>query len=181
MIRAYVVLLTLLLPSMAAAATQSPEPSSTWDGFSLRSSDGDRRHLTLSPLTVHFEPSDDHRYVWLLGLERERRCGRVAGFAYFSNSFGQASGYFYPWGRIHRRLGGVDGLYFKWNAGLIHGLVDSYQDKVPFNRKGFSPGLFPAIGYESAQGFRSQVNLLGTAGLMLQFSVPLDGPPLADR
>ena len=78
----------LLLPFTAIAARPA-EPSAFRDGLSLAARTGDRHYLTLSPSTIHFNPSDDHRHVWLVGLERERDNGLVAGIAYFSNSFGQ--------------------------------------------------------------------------------------------
>lgn len=171
-------LLALLLPlAVSAEGSERPEPagkpSPYWDGFYFKAEKGDRYYLTVSPYTVHFSYDEDHEYVWLAGFERERSTGIVAGFAYFSNSFGQPSVYYYPWGKIYRDLAGIDGLYFKWNAGLAYGYVEPYEDKVPFNYNGFSPGVFPMLGYESKGGFQSQLNLLGTAGLMLQFSIPI--------
>jgi hypothetical protein len=163
----------LLLFPLAASAEQYAKPSPYWDGFNFMAEKGDRYYLKVSPYTVHFSYDEYHEYVWLAGFERERSTGIVAGFAYFSNSFGQPSVYYYPWGKIYRDLAGIDGLYFKWNAGLAYGYVEPYEDKVPFVYNGFSPGVFPMLGYESEGGFHSQLNLLGTAGLMLQFSIPI--------
>ena len=171
--------LLLLLASVSPGveAEEPAKPSPYWDGFYFKAEQGDRYYAILSPYTTHFSPSDEHEYVWLAGFERERSTGIVAGFAYFSNSFGQPSVYYYPWGKIYRDLAGIDGFYFKWSAGLAYGYVEPYEDKVPFNYNGFSPGFFPMLGYESDGGFQSQLNLLGTAGLMLQFSIPLNAKP----
>lgn len=168
------ILLLALLP-FSLSAQEAKKPSPYWDGFNFNAMDNDRYFVILSPVTTHFSPSDEHEYVWLAGFERERSSGIVAGFAYFSNSFGQPCVYYYPWGKIYKDLVGVDGLYFKWSAGLAYGYVEPYENKVPFNYNGFSPGFFPMLGYESDGGFQSQLNLLGTAGLMLQFSIPLNG------
>lgn len=168
-------LVLLVLMSFAVSAEEAKKPSPYWDGFNFNAMDNDRYFAILSPYTAHFSPSDEHEYVWLAGFERERSTGIVAGFAYFSNSFGQPSVYYYPWGKIYKDLVGIDGLYFKWSAGLAYGYVEPYENKVPFNYNGFSPGFFPMLGYESDGGFQSQLNLLGTAGLMLQFSIPLNG------
>jgi len=45
---------------------------------------------------------------------------------------------------------------------------------VPLNFRGLSPAVIPAIVYEVKPGYSAQVNILGTAGLMFQFSVPFD-------
>lgn len=167
-------LLLLAAVSSRVCAEEIAKPSPYWDGFNFKAEDGDRYFLIVSPYTTHFSPSDEHEYVWLAGFERERSTGIVSGFAYFSNSFGQPCGYYYPWGKIYKNLWGADGLYFKWSAGLAYGYVEPYENKVPLNYNGFSPGFFPMLGYQSKGGFQSQLNLLGTAGLMLQFSIPLN-------
>jgi hypothetical protein len=69
-------------------------------------------------------------------------------------------------------LDGVQGLFAKWSGGLLYGYVEPYENKVPLNVNGFSPAIIPSIGYEK-QGYSAQLNLLGTAGLMLQFNLPL--------
>jgi hypothetical protein len=55
---------------------------------------------------------------------------------------------------------------------MLYGYVEPYEKKVPLNVNGFSPAIIPSIGYERA-GYSTQINLLGTAGLMWQISVPL--------
>lgn len=161
-----------LLGLSGHALAQSSAGGVWADGFSLNLREGDRLSLMYSPFTHHFDPSPEHRYVWLVGVERERANHRLSGVTYFSNSFGQPSTYIYPWGQAYPNVGGVDGLFVKWSAGLLYGYVDQYKDKVPLNTNGFSPAIIPSIGYERA-GYSTQINLLGTAGLMWQISVPL--------
>ncbi len=160
-------LLTLLIPSFSMAADY-------WtDGFSLSREKGDRNALIFSPYTVHFSPSSEHQHVWLVGLERERENGLVAGAAFFTNSFGQPSLYYYPWGAVYRGLAGNPQLYAKLTAGLLYGYTGKYENKVPFNYSGFSPGIVPALGWDLGDGFEVQANMLGFAGLMVQLSLPL--------
>ncbi|MEY4507777.1 MAG: hypothetical protein RL297_2355 [Pseudomonadota bacterium] len=154
--------------------TLSHADSGDWrDGFSLRLQPSDRVSVMYSPYTMHYSPSDEHRYVWLVGLERERADQRLSGITYFSNSFGQPSTFIYPWGKVYRDVGGVEGLYAKWSAGLLYGYVDQYKDKVPLNVNGFSPAIIPSLGYE-LHGVSVQLNVLAAAGLMLQFNIPLN-------
>lgn len=147
--------------------------AATWtDGFSVEVKPNDRLTLMYSPYTYHFSKSDEHKYVWLVGVEREREDGRLSGITYFSNSFGQPSTYIFPWGQSYRNIGGIPGLFAKWSGGLLYGYVEPYENKVPLNVNGFSPAIIPSIGYEK-QGYGAQLNWLGTAGLMLQFNIPL--------
>ena len=165
-------LIALCLGLSGPALADNTAAGSWKDGFSLDMREGDRLSFMYSPFTHHFDASPEHRYVWLMGVERERADRRVSGVTYFSNSFGQPSTYIYPWGQNYPNVGGVDGLFVKWSAGLLYGYVGAYKDKVPLNVGGFSPAIIPSIGYERA-GYSTQINLLGTAGLMWQISVPL--------
>lgn len=169
------VFLTLLSPG-PAVAQQISDTSWLLDGFNFRSEADDRHFVIASPYTVHVDDDGGHDYVWLLGFERERADGRLTGLAYFSNSFGQPCAYYYPWGRTYNDIAGVNGLFFKWNAGIVYGYVEPYEDKLPVNYHGFTPAFFPSLGFRSKGDFQTQINLLGRVGLMLQFSVPLDGP-----
>lgn len=149
---------------------------SSWDwrdGFSFTLNSGDRLNLIASPFTLHFRPSDEHKHVWLIGVDRERESGALSGVAYFSNSFGQSSVYVFPWGQVYRGLFDKPQIYAKWTAGLLYGYTGKYKDKVPFNHGGFSPGFVPALGWEFDSRQQIQVNLLGFNGLMLQFTQPL--------
>ena len=162
--------------SLALAGTLAALPAQAYDwgdGFDLSSKPGDRINLIASPYTAHFHPSDEHKYVWLLGLERERADGAIAGAAFFSNSFGQDSTYIFPWGEIYRNVFDKPQLYVKWTAGLLYGYTGKYEHKVPLNHNGFSPAIVPALGWEFSSKQQIQVNLLGLNGVMLQFTQPL--------
>lgn len=126
----------------------------------------------ISPYTLHFHPSDDHKTVVMVGVGREHPDARLDGITLFTNSFGQPTLFVYPWGGIYHDIGGIKRLSFKWTAGLLYGYRDPYENKVPYNYKGFSPGLFPALAYEFKPGWSAQVNILGTAGLMFQLNAP---------
>lgn len=126
-------------------------------------------YFIYSPFTHHFSSSDDHKYVWLLGLENENNSGRLTGITIFSNSFGQPSMYIYPFGGVFRNILNSNGLFIKWSAGLIYGYKKPYEDKVPFNHNGFSPGFIPAIGYQGPK-ISAQINVLNDAGLMFQLN-----------
>ena len=158
----------------AALLSASPAQAYDWgDGFDLSSKPGDHLNLIASPYTAHFHPSDEHEHVWLVGLERERANGAIAGAAFFSNSFGQESGYIFPWGEIYRNVLDQPQLYVKWTAGLLYGYTGKYEHKVPLNHGGFSPAIVPALGWEFSSKQQVQLNLLGLNGLMLQFTQPL--------
>ncbi len=143
------------------------------DGFDLRAQPGDRYGLMYSPYTAHFHPRPEHEYVWLVGMERERADGQLAGIALFSNSFGQPSTYIFPWGKIYRDVFNRPGLFVKLTAGLLYGYRGKYEDKVPLNDAGFSPAIVPALGWESGGRLQAQVNLLGANAMMLQFTLGL--------
>ncbi len=127
-----------------------------------------------SSYTHHFSPSDDHKQVLMLGLEREHPNAKVDGITLFTNSFGQPTVYVYPWGGVYHDIGGIKRLSFKWTAGLLYGYRDPYEDKVPLNYKGLSPALIPALVYEFKPGWSAQVNILGTAALMFQLNAPFN-------
>lgn len=129
--------------------------------------------LQFSPYTLHFSPSEDHKNVVMVGVEREHPDGKLDGFTFFTNSFGQPTMYIYPWGGVYPSILGVEHLSFKWTAGLLIGYREPYENKVPLNYKGFSPGLIPALSYDFTPRWSVQLNFLGTAGLMFQFSKTL--------
>jgi hypothetical protein len=58
----------------------------------------------------------------------------------FSNSFGQPSAYAFA-GQRYLDPFGFENWYLQWTAGLLYGYVGEYEDKVPLNYKGFSPGI----------------------------------------
>ncbi|MCE2774077.1 MAG: hypothetical protein LW687_02000 [Burkholderiaceae bacterium] len=116
-----VVVLTLWGPLPVAAQLKAPQASGPWDGFNLSSRDGDQWRVMFSPYTTHFSHSEEHKRVIMLGAERERADGVLAGITFFSNSFGQPSAYVFPWGKMYRDVMGYDGVFVKWTAGLLYG------------------------------------------------------------
>jgi hypothetical protein len=142
-----------------AAASTAENAASTTDQY----------FLTASPYSYHFSHNPEHRDVVLLGVERIRAGKDVAGIAFFSNSFGQPSVFLYPWGGIYSGvIRQAPQWYFKWAAGLLYGYKEPYEDKVPLNSNGFSPGLILAIGRPITENINLQANLLGNSGLMIQ-------------
>jgi len=143
----------------------------TFAGFEL--DPGTKLQLQVSPFTYHYSYDEKHRQVQMVGLERERANGNLDGITFFTNSFGQPSVYVYPWGGAYNDLGGVKALSFKWTAGLLYGYVEPYQNKVPFNHNGFSPGAIVALAYEFKPGWSAQIDLLGTAAMMFQLNMQI--------
>ncbi|MGB4345989.1 MAG: hypothetical protein WBJ21_06295 [Burkholderiaceae bacterium] len=166
----FLLLNTLLTPAFAQEAAKQP---GFFDGFNPDQMSGDHIHAMFSPYSFHYSGDDGHQYVWLVGAERERQDGTLAGLAFFSNSFGQHTFYYYPWGGIVKNVVGIDNLFVKWTAGMLYGYVAPYEDKVPFNYKGFSLGVIPAVGWRFDGGNQVQVNVFGGAGFMLQFSAQI--------
>lgn len=131
-----------------------------------------KTHWQFSPYTLHYSYDVDHRPVRMVGLEREHADGKVDGMTLFSNSFGQASTYLYPWGGVYKHIYGIAPLSFKWTAGVLYGYKPPFEHKVPMNYNGFSPGAIIALGYKFNSGWEAQVDMLGTAALMFQVNVP---------
>jgi hypothetical protein len=129
--------------------------------------------LQFSPYTHHFVYDSEHSDVVMIGVEREYPNAKLDGITLFSNSFGQPTMYVYPWGGIYRSIGGIQPLSFKWTAGLIYGYKTPYENKVPYNHEGFSPGAIVALAYEFPSGWSVQANLLGLAAVMFQINKPL--------
>ncbi len=125
--------------------------------------------LTVAPYVYHFSNDPNHKYAWLIGLERQRADGWLWGGAYFSNSFGQESGTAYV-GYIWNNLFNQPALYAKLAAGIMYGYVAPYEDKVPFNHNGWSPMVVPTAGWRFTPTDAVQLSLLGTAGLMFSYS-----------
>ncbi len=165
-------LLVLALGCFAFSASAQTGPTLPAADIPLVGAE-DAWRLQYSPFTQHTRPRSAHKYVWMLGLEHEKLDGSISGALIFSNSFGQPSAYVYPWGGIHKNLWGVSHLYFKWNAGLMYGYVKEHKNDVPLNVNGFSPGVFPAIGWRFNNGAEVQAETLGTAGIMFQVAVPI--------
>jgi hypothetical protein len=134
---------------------------------------GTKLQLQVSPFTYHYSYDENHRQVQMIGLERERVNGKLDGITFFTNSFGQPSVYVYPWGGAYKEFYGFKDLTFKWTAGLLYGYVAPYENKVPFNHNGFSPGAIVAFEYQFTRGWSGQIDLLGTAAMMFQLNMQI--------
>lgn len=129
--------------------------------------------LALSPFSVHFAPSEEHKPVLAIALEWQRNDDWLWGGSFFTNSFGQPSAYAYVGQRIGHLLERQPQLFVQWTAGLMYGYRSPYEDKVPFNNNGFSPAAIVSLGWAFDARSSAQINLLGSAGLMLQLSYEL--------
>jgi hypothetical protein len=133
--------------------------------------DGTRESVLISPYTKHYTYSPTHERVWLIGMEQQSPDKSLRGAAFFSNSFGQETIYVFPWGGRYDNVFGMTGVYAKWTAGLMYGYKAPYEDKVPFNYKGFSPAIIPSIGYQISDRWAVEALFLGKAALMLGTSI----------
>lgn len=127
---------------------------------------------TLSPFSHHFRTSAEHRYVWALGAEWQRNDDWLAGASYFRNSFGQPSAYLYV-GKRWTSLLGQPALFAQLSGGMLYGYRGQYEDKVPLNNNGFSPGALASLGWQLNKQFAITGHMLGDAGLMIQLSYDL--------
>jgi hypothetical protein len=118
---------------------------------------------------THFG-GDDDEYEGppiLFNFEAIRPDNFVYGLSLFNNSFGQFSQYAYigkRWNlpKIYKHLN------VKLTGGILHGYKDPYEDKVPLNHNGWSPGMVPSIGIQKGR-FAIDLVVFGTAGMMLSF------------
>ncbi len=128
--------------------------------------------LVFSPYTLHYNPDEDHKPVVMLGLNKALEGRWFAGGVVFANSFGQPSAYVYA-GQRYVNPFGFENWYLQWTAGLLYGYVGEYEDKVPMNYKGFSPGFVPSIGYRFNKYLYGELDILGAAALMFTVVAPL--------
>ena len=56
---------------------------------------------------------------------------------------------------------------------MLYGYRGKYEDKVPLNNNGFSPGALVSLGWQFSKTFAVTGHMLGDAALMLQLSVDL--------
>ena len=124
---------------------------------------------TVGPYTVHLHEKPEYRYVWAVGVERQRDDRWLYGVSYFSNSFGQDSGYVY-FGRQYPDLFDETHLYFQWTAGVLYGYKGAFKNRVPLNHDGYSPGVVISLGWQFDTNYAVQINKVGTSGFMLQLS-----------
>ena len=160
----------------AAPGSLSSEFKSAWDAPEPWRTD--RFYFQTSLATVHFSSDPDHDntqnliygeyrlpYFWLEGQW-------FAGLSFFDNSFGQSSQFLFA-GLLWRPIEKAPEFYIKLAAGILHGYTGEFQDKVPYNNNGFSPGIVPGIGY-CYKRFCGEMIMFGTAGMMwtLGMTVP---------
>jgi hypothetical protein len=157
----------LFAPLIAASALALPLGAHAEGMFDL-AGPGHWR-LAVSPFSLHFTHNEKHRYVWAIGVERQADDNWLWGGSFFSNSFGQPSGYVYV-GKRYPGLFAQPQLFAQWSAGVLYGYKGEFQNKVPFNHGGFSPGVLASLGWAFNKETAVQANLLGNSGLMLQFS-----------
>lgn len=125
--------------------------------------------VTLSPYTVHWHPSEDHKPVVLVGYNQHLRGDYFCGFSVFSNSFGQPSATVYV-GRTWENFWPSQPLvYGKIVAGIMYGYKGKFKDKVPLNYGGFSPLVLPALGYQFKPQDAVELQLLGNSALMFSY------------
>ena len=127
----------------------------------------------MSPFSLHFRYSPEHKYVWAMGAEHQRNDNWLAGASYFSNSFGQPSAYLYV-GKRYPQVFGQTQLFAQWSVGLLHGYRGQYKDKVPLNYRGFSPGALVSLGWQFSHQTSATVHMLGDAGMMVQLAYEFD-------
>ena len=86
-------------------------------------------------------------------------------------------GRFWVWGR--GRGGWIDfvkdvqPLFAELTGGLLYGYKDPYENKVPFNHNGFSPGIVLSLGWRFTPMLSTQLNFLGTNAVMFQISADI--------
>jgi hypothetical protein len=138
--------------SAIATDTSVPEPAAT----------GNIVMIQASPDVHHYHSNPEHvDWSWMVGIEWQRPSNWLLGFAYFNNSFGQKSQYYYA-GYTWKLSDRDPNWYLKLTGGLVHGYKEPYEDKVPYNHNGYSPGVVPALGYKWSR-WSAQVNVFGTA------------------
>jgi hypothetical protein len=125
--------------------------------------------LLVSPYSFHWRPSAEHRRVWAIGVERQTGDASLLGASYFSNSFGQDSAYVY-YGQRYQGLWGRPQLYAQWSVGMMYGYKGNYEDKVPLNNNGFSPGALLTGGWQLTREHSLAFHMLGDAGVMFEWA-----------
>ena len=170
---AFAFALALALGAFTSAAhsqaASSSEASGASSGAGSTAGSGDVWRVMISPYTLHYHYSEDHRHVYMLGLERQRADGFILGASWFRNSFGQPSAYAYA-GRRFNNLTPWDPLFAQLTGGVLYGYKPPFEDKVPLNRNGFSPGAVASVGWQFTPIVSAQLNFLGNSALMLQLS-----------
>ena len=132
--------------------------------------------IQVAPFALHWSNDSEHKHVYLLGIERNKPAApswvaadeTLWGVSAFRNSFGQPSVFAYL-GYRWDHLFGHSALSFKLTGGILYGYKKPYENKVPLNYHGFSPGIIPIVGYRLRQKDTVQIGVLGTAGLIFMY------------
>jgi hypothetical protein len=161
-------IIALLFALVQAARAAEAEPPAWRDDIFAG-----KLEFQYSPYTYHFSGSEGHSNVQLAGLTLVRDSGWMWGGALFSNSFGQPSAVVFG-GRRYEEPFGWRRFYWHWAVGMMYGYKPPYEDKVPVNWNGYSPVVFPALGYRFTPAISGQVTVLGSAGFMFQLAIELD-------
>lgn len=152
----------------AAALLAAAAPVLAADTDFDRAQPQEEWRFAVSPYTRHWRPNPEHKRVWAIAVERQRD-DTLIGASFFSNSFGQDSSYWY-YGERYTGFWGQPKLFAQWSAGLLYGYRGQYEDKVPLNHRGFSPGALIGLGWNFDRESSAQFHLLGDAGVMLQLN-----------
>jgi len=114
---------------------------------------------------IHYTSSDDYSGAPIFSsLKVQRSDNWQYGLALFNNSFGQFSQYLF--GGYRWKLGGkLQNFHITGTAGILHGYKDEFEDKVPYNKNGWSPGVSLGIGYKKGK-LGADLTTIGTAGLL---------------
>ena len=151
--------------SAAVAATDDappqPPPAGQWS-------------LSWSPASVHYAPTDEHKHSVAIGLRRAEGGPGFFGGAFFTNSFGQPSAYANYGQRYYGGIPALPKAYVEWSAGLMYGYVRDRLNDVPLNVRGFAPLFLISPGWQLTPRTSVQLNLAGTAAIMLQIDHRLD-------
>lgn len=170
---------TIALSGIAALVSTSANAQNTQElKMSTSLSEAGLWSIMAGPLTLHYSDmkrksdsyEEKHSYVWLVGAEKMVTDRYFVGAAFFSNSFGQPTQYVYV-GAKFRPIDDVPKFFAKVSAGVIHGYKQPYDKKIPINTSnGWGLGVIPSVGWDFNDQFAAQLNVLGSAGLMVQMS-----------
>jgi len=120
----------------------------------------------VSPYTLHWTPSEEHKPVRAVSVSRLLPNTRFCGFSLFTNSFGQPSAYAFTGKYWPSPIDSMPNVYVSLSGGVMYGYVGRFKNKVPLNVGGFSPVIVPAVGYRLNGRTAIELQLLGTAAVM---------------
>lgn len=155
------------------AALSSPAMATDWTlcpGIDQPAAEGStepRYEAFFSPYTHHWSHDEEHKPVVALSVSRLLPNDRFCGVSLFRNSFGQPSAYAFVGKNWPGLLPSHPRIYASVTAGIMYGYVGKYKRKVPLNVAGFSPALVPAIGYRFSPNASFELQILGTAAVMV--------------